>query len=89
MFIHSLLSCDVVQAMTDRDSLLAAVARQGALVREMKKNGGVATEITAAVVVLNDLKAQLSALSIEPNVVTVNKKGDAHNIQCSCIIPRE
>ncbi|KAF0722430.1 hypothetical protein Ae201684_018433 [Aphanomyces euteiches] len=59
-------------AKMDRDSLVAAVARQGALVRELKKNGGAATDITAAVVVLNDLKAQLNKL--EEPAPTINKK---------------
>ncbi|ETV91118.1 glycine-tRNA ligase [Aphanomyces invadans] len=59
--------------MADRDSLVAAVARQGAAVRELKKNGGAAADITAAVVELNALKAQLNALA-EPVGIVVNKK---------------
>ncbi|ETV66291.1 glycine-tRNA ligase [Aphanomyces astaci] len=59
--------------MADRDSLVAAVARQGATVRELKKNGGAAADITAAVVALNALKAQLNALA-EPVGVVLNKK---------------
>ncbi|OQS04905.1 glycyl-tRNA synthetase [Thraustotheca clavata] len=58
----------------DRDSLVAAVARQGALVRELKKNGGAAKDITAAVVILNDLKAQLNALAVEAVGPVLNKK---------------
>ncbi|OQR93363.1 glycyl-tRNA synthetase [Achlya hypogyna] len=57
----------------DRDSLVAAVARQGAAVRELKKNGGAAADITAAVVELNALKAQLAAMA-EPAGPVLNKK---------------
>ncbi|RHY91124.1 hypothetical protein DYB35_010391, partial [Aphanomyces astaci] len=44
-----------------------------ATVRELKKNGGAAADITAAVVALNALKAQLNALA-EPVGVVLNKK---------------
>ncbi|RHY32400.1 hypothetical protein DYB32_002610, partial [Aphanomyces invadans] len=65
--------CEIQASMADRDSLVAAVARQGAAVRELKKNGGAAADITAAVVELNALKAQLNALA-EPVGIVVNKK---------------
>jgi glycyl-tRNA synthetase len=45
----------------DLDGLRAATARQGNLVRQMKKDGTAQVEVTAAVVVLKEMKALLEA----------------------------